>query len=344
MQMPNRSYSASGSYRYGFNGKENDNEVKGAGNQQDYGMRIYDPRISRFLSVDPVASAFAWNSTYSFAENEPISNIDLDGLEKAKSTSAGSIIGQGLKQGWQETKDYWSNFFSRKTVAEAKATANDIYKTYAKGDPNAIRSFNKRVFSASMGVSNTMQAYSTQPVMWFLGINDRSREENLKAIGYGLWKAGELFVIVKVPEVLEGGEGVATNKRAQVDLMGGKASSLGRPWINFDKAATKGIADDVANFGKHFGKNTVAEIVVNNPQAEFLQHVTDALEEGGTITVRGNLSNKYFKSIYNGKAKGLENFEVTEVRQNVPNQGYTTTGGEDIRGEIHEIRLTKKTK
>ncbi len=38
--MPGRTFS-SGSYKYGFNGKENDNEVKGNGNQQDYGMRIY---------------------------------------------------------------------------------------------------------------------------------------------------------------------------------------------------------------------------------------------------------------------------------------------------------------
>ena len=53
--MPGRRYSAGSQYRYGFNGKENDNEVKGEGNQQDYGMRIYDPRLGRFLSVDPLA-------------------------------------------------------------------------------------------------------------------------------------------------------------------------------------------------------------------------------------------------------------------------------------------------
>src|SRR5690606_17172303 len=52
MMMPGRKYSA-GSYRYGFNGKENDNDVKGEGNQQDYGMRVYDPRLGKFLSVDP---------------------------------------------------------------------------------------------------------------------------------------------------------------------------------------------------------------------------------------------------------------------------------------------------
>lgn len=52
MVMPGRNWSSS-TYRYGFNGKENDNEIKGTGNQQDYGMRIYDPRLGRFLSVDP---------------------------------------------------------------------------------------------------------------------------------------------------------------------------------------------------------------------------------------------------------------------------------------------------
>jgi RHS repeat-associated protein len=51
--MPGRKYSAGTGYRYGFNGKENDNDVKGEGNQQDYGFRIYDPRLGRFISVDP---------------------------------------------------------------------------------------------------------------------------------------------------------------------------------------------------------------------------------------------------------------------------------------------------
>ncbi len=37
MMMPGRGYSAVSGYRYGFNGKENDNEVKGKGNQQDMG-------------------------------------------------------------------------------------------------------------------------------------------------------------------------------------------------------------------------------------------------------------------------------------------------------------------
>ncbi|WP_261387549.1 RHS repeat-associated core domain-containing protein [Chitinophaga pinensis] len=71
-----------GGYRYGFNGKENDNEVKGEGNQQDYGMRVYDPRVGKFLSVDPLYREYPWNSTYAYAENDVIRSTDLDGAEK----------------------------------------------------------------------------------------------------------------------------------------------------------------------------------------------------------------------------------------------------------------------
>ncbi len=77
--MPGRK--SSGGYRYGFNGKENDNEVKGEGNQQDYGMRIYDGRIGKFLSVDPITSKYPYLTPYQFASNRPIDGIDLDGLE-----------------------------------------------------------------------------------------------------------------------------------------------------------------------------------------------------------------------------------------------------------------------
>jgi RHS repeat-associated protein len=82
--MPARTYdfTPNNNYRYGFNGKENDNDVgKGIGNQQDYGMRIYDPRVGRFLSVDPIATQYPELSTYQFASNSPIKFRDLDGLE-----------------------------------------------------------------------------------------------------------------------------------------------------------------------------------------------------------------------------------------------------------------------
>jgi RHS repeat-associated protein len=85
MQIPSKVYSASSlNYRYGFNGKENDSEVKGDGNQYDYGFRIYDPRVGRFLSVDPLIKKYPELTTYQFASNRPIDGVDLDGLEYVK--------------------------------------------------------------------------------------------------------------------------------------------------------------------------------------------------------------------------------------------------------------------
>lgn len=64
-------------YRFGYNGKEDDDEW----GKQDYGFRISDPRIGRFLSVDPIASTYPELTPYQFASNRPIDGIDLEGLE-----------------------------------------------------------------------------------------------------------------------------------------------------------------------------------------------------------------------------------------------------------------------
>ncbi|MBK9379707.1 MAG: hypothetical protein IPN39_00045 [Chitinophagaceae bacterium] len=78
MLMPDRKYSAGTGYRYGFNGKEKDTEGPV---QYDYGFRIYDPRLVRFKSVDPLTRSYPELTPYQFASNRPIEAIDLDGLE-----------------------------------------------------------------------------------------------------------------------------------------------------------------------------------------------------------------------------------------------------------------------
>ncbi|UPK67454.1 RHS repeat-associated core domain-containing protein [Chitinophaga filiformis] len=56
--------------------------MKGEGNQQDYGMRVYDPRVGRFLSVDPLTKSYPWYTPYQFAGNKPVWATDLDGSEE----------------------------------------------------------------------------------------------------------------------------------------------------------------------------------------------------------------------------------------------------------------------
>ncbi|QCK13777.1 LamG-like jellyroll fold domain-containing protein [Mangrovivirga cuniculi] len=50
----------------------------------DYGFRIYNPSIAKFLSVDPLAPDFPFYTPYQFASNMPILAIDIDGLESSE--------------------------------------------------------------------------------------------------------------------------------------------------------------------------------------------------------------------------------------------------------------------
>jgi RHS repeat-associated protein len=78
MLVPNRHESLE-DYRYGFNGMEKDDELKGEGNSYDYGARMLDSRVGRFLSLDPLENVFPFVSPYVYALNNPIYIIDFDG-------------------------------------------------------------------------------------------------------------------------------------------------------------------------------------------------------------------------------------------------------------------------
>jgi RHS repeat-associated protein len=128
MIMPGRTIVNGSVYRYGFNGKENDNEVKETGNQQDYGMRIYDPRIGKFLSFDPLAKSYPMLTPFQFASNSPIMAIDLDGLEAYavynKATSQLALIPDVSKVNPKLTYKFVSAIeYSELTVAD-KVKAN----------------------------------------------------------------------------------------------------------------------------------------------------------------------------------------------------------------------------
>jgi len=78
--MPGR-HNSSDSYRYGFQGQEKDDEVKGEGNSVNYKYRMHDPRLGRFFAVDPLAAKYPHNSVYAFSENMVVHMIELEGLE-----------------------------------------------------------------------------------------------------------------------------------------------------------------------------------------------------------------------------------------------------------------------
>ncbi len=77
-------------YRFGFQGQEQDNELKGNGNSVNFKYRMHDPRIGRFFATDPLAPNYPHNSPYAFSENQVIAFLELEGLEKIHNTVGGS--------------------------------------------------------------------------------------------------------------------------------------------------------------------------------------------------------------------------------------------------------------
>lgn len=70
---------------------EKDDEMHGStGTSLDFGARIYDPRVARWLGMDPFSKEYPGLSPYSFAANMPVIAIDRDGKK--------------ISFGWQTTE------------------------------------------------------------------------------------------------------------------------------------------------------------------------------------------------------------------------------------------------
>jgi RHS repeat-associated protein len=147
-EMPGRNFSVS-RYKFGFNGKEKLDEANGEGNIYDYGFRIYNTQLGKFLSIDPLTKNYPMLSSYQFASNCSIAGIDLDGLEfyyMADGTCAGQI----------GTNTEVRLINNKITLEDAQATitfANQYLKTAENEDQNVaglkIYSFDSQMADAA---------------------------------------------------------------------------------------------------------------------------------------------------------------------------------------------------
>jgi RHS repeat-associated protein len=81
MQLASRHWVSGSGYRFGFNGKESDDEWNGEGNMVDFGARVYDSRLGRWFAIDPFVQDYPSHSPYNYALNNPIFNIDHGGKD-----------------------------------------------------------------------------------------------------------------------------------------------------------------------------------------------------------------------------------------------------------------------
>ncbi|MNK04933.1 hypothetical protein D3C87_228060 [compost metagenome] len=102
MQMPDR-HSNDDKYRYGYNGMEKDKEMHGEGNSYTTEFRQYDPRLGRWLSLDPLMADYPGMSPYVAFNDNPVYYVDPLGLEG--DPPAGKTLGKMIKDAAKALKD-----------------------------------------------------------------------------------------------------------------------------------------------------------------------------------------------------------------------------------------------
>lgn len=78
--------------RFGFQGQESDNEIKGEGNSVNYKYRMHDPRVGRFFAVDPLAPKYPQWTPYQFSGNVVIMTRELEGLEPENNPNSDNFL------------------------------------------------------------------------------------------------------------------------------------------------------------------------------------------------------------------------------------------------------------
>jgi RHS repeat-associated protein len=169
MVMYERNYLqiVSEAYRYAFNGKELDKPGMGGGQSTyDYGFRIYNPAIAKFLSVDPLTREYPWYTPYQFAGNKSIWCSDLDGKEEEIKTVVWGYWPDdpGVKEKIILVK--WSDLYPGQ---EHGPRGNGVLKVYVKRDQPNIPIFNPE-YEETM--AETMENVVENTVDGFIGIID----------------------------------------------------------------------------------------------------------------------------------------------------------------------------
>jgi RHS repeat-associated protein len=107
MPMPGRAMAGAG-YRYGFQGMERDDDLKGRGNSYTTEFRQYDARVGRWLSVDPEGTRFPEVSPYVAHLNNSNQFIDRDG-DVPINVLVDNVTASRIKNWYLEVQEYGPN-------------------------------------------------------------------------------------------------------------------------------------------------------------------------------------------------------------------------------------------
>ena len=306
MLMPGRTFTASTAtnYRYGFNGKENDNEVKGVGNQIDYGARYYDPRSGRFMSVDPLTRKYPALSPYQFASNNPVWALDVDGKE--------AWLYFDNSQGWKQSSVFGGPYTEEQANKLGYYSAAEVHK-----------------FQEAIAQEQNIKARDQQYEEAARGAYEFAKTQNL----FGL-----LYQISPVKGMYDAGETAAEGHTAMAAVMAGLALTDFGELFNATGRTFAGVATRFAE------KYSIEQTWKLNPLVRGIlteaRLSTTYISQG--FEWMGQTAGPFFRrfDFYNAE-KGLaislktvnagKNFDFQNIMENISQLAKLKQVGEDVQ-------------
>ena len=149
--MPGRN-AFPGDYRFGFNGKENDNEVHNAkGTSVDFDARMYDSRIGRWLKTDLLEAEMPGWTPYRFGFNNPIRFSDALGsfeIDEATAKAYPKLNAylQNIAKVYQDKPEAFKKAFKQYgELTDAQVMKMLEYKLVANGSPTSANQPTPRI-------------------------------------------------------------------------------------------------------------------------------------------------------------------------------------------------------
>ena len=306
MVVPGKNWNG-GEYRYGFQGQEVDNEIKGEGNSVNYKYRMHDPRIGRFFAVDPLTHSYPWNSPYAFSENRVIDGIELEGLEWMPihaNDGSETIIGYSFV-GWEYNEEDDTHTPVPGSVPSEKIFNAGLVYSYTSDKSNYSGKVEVTTSTGDFVSERTEKQYparkpqppasgSVQPVSFWFDLATMELGSLVKMAAKKVAKKSAIKKVSKevVEEVVEEGIEKVTIKEGVYEFPDALADDI--PYTGQSKNVKNRLKEHI-NSGKLDPNSPVkvTEELGGKEAREVLEHKTIQKKTGGVPARKSNkVSNK----------------------------------------------------